>query len=208
MLDVSSSVPANSIVFSHERVRSFAVIVRGNERAGPSWLSQRPQNALIPLEVKVVADSCRRHKDWWQTSRRLCTAFPVDSCGLTTCHNSPESTTPCCGGLWVNCGTLWRSYHNSPQNGTLVVVACGDHNSLPTTRHNPPTTLLTTCHILPQLTHTLPHSTHNLNIILLQFDQFHSNNIVITSANCVQFLYTVLVYVGGVDHSEKAGSWC
>ena len=135
-------------------------------------------------------------------------ALPIDSCCLTTCHNSPESTTTCCGGLWVNCGTLWRSYHNSPQNGYLVVVTCGDHNSLPTTRHNPPTTLLTTCHILPQLTHTLPHPTHNFSIIILQFDQFHSINTMITSANCVQFLYTVLVYVGGVDHSEKAGSWC
>ena len=129
------------------------------------------------------------------------THSPVDSCGLTTCHNSPESTTTCCGGLWVNCGTLWRSYHNSPQNVYLVVVTCGDHNSLPTTRHNPPTTLLTTCHILPQLTHTLPHPTHNFSIIILQFDQFHSINTMITSANCVQFLYTVLVYVGGVDHS-------
>ena len=108
----------------------------------------------------------------------------------TTCHNSPESTTTCCGGLWVKCGTLWRSYHNSPQNGTLVVVTCGDHNSLPTTRHNPPTTLLTTCHILPQLTHTLPHPTHNFSIIILQFDQFHSINTMSTSTNCVQFLYT------------------
>jgi len=148
---------------------------------------------------------CYRHQSDLAAMGKL---NPVDSCGLTTCHNSPESTTTCCGGLWVNCGTLWRSCHNPPQNEHLVVVTCGDHNSLPTTRHNPPTTLLTTCHILPQLTHTLPHPTHNFSIIILQFDQFHSINTMITSANCVQFLYTVLVYVGGVDHSEKAGSWC
>ena len=61
MLDVSSSAPANGIVLSHER--SFAVIVMGNERAEPSWLFQRPQNALISLEVKVVAESYRRHED-------------------------------------------------------------------------------------------------------------------------------------------------
>ena len=62
MLDVSSSALANGIVLSHER--SFVVIVRGNERAEPSWLFQRPQNALISLEVKVIADSekkCLKH---------------------------------------------------------------------------------------------------------------------------------------------------
>ena len=37
--------------------------------------------------------------------------IPVGSCGLTTCHNSPESTITCCGGLGVNCGTLWRDYN-------------------------------------------------------------------------------------------------
>ena len=31
---------------------------------GPSRPFQRPQNALISLEVKVVAESCRPHVDW------------------------------------------------------------------------------------------------------------------------------------------------
>ena len=57
----AAQLQPNGIVLSHER--SFAVIVRGNERAEPSWLFQRPQNALISLEVKVIADSCRRYKD-------------------------------------------------------------------------------------------------------------------------------------------------
>ena len=121
---------------------------------------------------------------------------PVNSCGLTTCHTSPESTTTCCGGLWVNCGTLWRSCHNPPHNGTLVVVTCGDHNSLPTTHHNSSTTLLTTCHILPQLTHTLPQPTHNFNII--------SNN----SIQIGFILFDILVIVAFIVwlvHSPERG---
>ena len=88
VLDVSSSAPANGIVLSHER--SFVVIVRGNERAEPSWLFQRPQNALISLEVKLIADSCRRHKDWRQTSRCLCTALsssPRSTGNQFRCHS-------------------------------------------------------------------------------------------------------------------------
>ena len=73
MLGVSSSVPVNGITVLHDR--SFVVIVRGNERAGPSLLFQRPQNALVSLEVEVVAESCRRHTDWRQVLQRLRTAL-------------------------------------------------------------------------------------------------------------------------------------
>ena len=75
MLGVSSSVPANGIVSSHVHERSFAAIVRGNERARPSRPLKRPENAQISLEVKVVAESCRRHEDRRQISQRLCTAL-------------------------------------------------------------------------------------------------------------------------------------
>ena len=92
MLGVSSSVPANSNMNLHDR--SFVVIIRGNERAGPSLLFQRPQNALIFLEVEVVAESCRRHKDWRQVLQWLCTALassPRPTGNQIRCHSCNKS---------------------------------------------------------------------------------------------------------------------
>ena len=88
MLGVCSSVPANCITCLHNR--SFAVIVRDIERAGPSWSFQRPQNALISLEVTVVAESCRRHEDWRQVLQRLPTALassPRPTSNQIRCHS-------------------------------------------------------------------------------------------------------------------------
>ena len=87
MLGVGSSVPANGIVFSHKR--SFAVIVRGNAygRAGPSWFNipAAVECADFPRGHGRIAESCRRHEDWRQTSQRLCTALASSpsSIGIT-----------------------------------------------------------------------------------------------------------------------------
>ena len=106
------------------------------------------------------------HKGGWSGSGSLwcrlhdkeAPLIPAPPQLATTHHNSPQLTTTCCGELWRVVGELWWVCHNSPQNGYLDVVSCGDHNSPqlePTTCHNSPQSI----HILPQLATT--H--HNLS---------------------------------------------